>query len=129
MEIKYKNGLIFISIEIIYNQKNHLIPNCILDTGSGGTAIDIDLIDFDYNKGGIFKHLTGIGGSESVIEQKIDCLIIDNRKIENIKIEFGDIKNKFGINGFIGNNILEKFSFKMDYGNEILELVSDHIGL
>jgi hypothetical protein len=54
------------------------IDNCILDTESATTAIDIDLIDFNYRKPSKIKRLFGIGGgTHEVIAQKIDKAIID----------------------------------------------------
>jgi len=46
MIFSFQNGLIWISIDIEYGGKPITINNCILDTGSATTAIDIDLVDF-----------------------------------------------------------------------------------
>ncbi|MDM8560835.1 hypothetical protein [Candidatus Parabeggiatoa sp. HSG14] len=55
------NGLIWISINIEYEGKYTRIDNCILDTGAATTAIDIDLVDFNFKKRSIIKRLHGIG--------------------------------------------------------------------
>ena len=41
MRFDWKNGLIWIEIEILYAEQNIKIDNCIVDTGSVSTAIDI----------------------------------------------------------------------------------------
>ncbi len=61
MIFDWKNGLIWISINIEYEGKNTKINNCILDTGSATTAIDIDLVDFNFQKFAVIKRLHGIG--------------------------------------------------------------------
>jgi len=46
MILSFQNGLTWISINIEYEGKHTRINNCILDTGSATTAIDIDLVNF-----------------------------------------------------------------------------------
>jgi hypothetical protein len=43
MQFIEHDGLIFIPIILGYNSKNYQVTDCILDTGSAGTIIDIDL--------------------------------------------------------------------------------------
>ena len=54
MNFNFRNGLIWISIDIEYEGENVKIDNCILDTGSATTAIDIDLVEFNYKKPSCF---------------------------------------------------------------------------
>ena len=44
MNFNFRNGLIWVSIDIEYGGEDIKIDNCILDTGSATTAIDIDLL-------------------------------------------------------------------------------------
>jgi hypothetical protein len=44
MRFDWKNGLIWIEIEILYAGQSIKIDNCIVDTGSVSTAIDIDFV-------------------------------------------------------------------------------------
>ena len=62
MNFVFDQGLIWISINIQYEGKSIEIENCILDTGSATTAIDIDLVDFNYRKPASIKRLYGLGG-------------------------------------------------------------------
>lgn len=116
MIFELKQGLIWLHFEIVYEGNRIKIDNCILDTGSATTAIDIDLIDFNYRKPSKIKRLFGIGGgTHEVISQKIDKAIIDEVQLKDIEIEFGDFKTELGINGFIGNDILRQFLITIDY--------------
>ena len=122
MNFDYRNGLIWISFVLEYDKKEVKIDNCILDTGSATTAIDIDLVDFNYRKSSIVRRLRGIGGGiQEVIEQEVDKIIIGDAQITNAKIEFGDIREDMGINGFIGTNIFKYFDIHIKFSkNEIV---------
>lgn len=116
MNFDYKQGLIWIPLELRYDSKWIKIENCILDTGSASTAIDIDSINLNYSKETKIKRLFGIGtGTQEVISQVVEVIKIDTKEIENSEIEFGSFTSKIGINGFIGNDLLSKFTIKIDY--------------
>lgn len=118
MNFSYKNGLIWISIIIEYNKMELTINNCIMDTGSATTAVDIDLIDFNYKKPSVLKRLKGIGGgTQEVIGQEVDKIIIDGFMIPGVEVEFGDIREDLGINGFIGTDILKNFDIGINFSN------------
>jgi len=115
--------LIWISINIEYEGKHTRINNCILDTGSATTAIDIDLVDFNFQKFAVIKRLHGIGdGIQEVVSQKVEKFKIEQIELEDIEIEFGIIRDDFGINGFIGNDILSRFIINIDYDKRTITL-------
>ncbi len=116
MIFEWRNGLIWVLIDIVYDNKHIQIDNCIIDTGSATTAIDIDLVDFNFRKPGIIRRLHGIGGGiQEVVSQNVDLFEIGNKKFENVGIEFGVLQDDYGVNGFIGNNILSRFIINIDY--------------
>lgn len=123
MKFEWKHGLIWVQMDLVYEGTKIKINNCIIDTGSSTTAIDIELVDFNYYKPAKIKRLFGIGaGTQEVISQQVDKVIIQKYEIENIEIEFGDIKKALGINGFIGNDILSKFTVNIDFNQRIIDL-------
>ena len=82
MKFEWKQGLIWVNITVIYGGKTIIIPNCIIDTGSSSTMIDIDLVEFDYHKPALIKRLFGIGtGKQEVLCQQVDKIIIDQLKL------------------------------------------------
>ena len=122
MIFEWKHGLIWITFELEYEGKAANIDNCILDTGSATTAVDIDLVDFNYRKPATIKRLFGIGsGTQEVIAQKVDKVIIDQTELKDIEIEFGDIRADLGINGFVGNDILSFFTITIDYSRQEID--------
>ena len=123
MKFIFKDGLIWVSIELVYENKPYAINNCIIDTGSGTTAIDIDLVEFNYRKPALVKRLLGIGGGiQEVVSQAVDKLKVGQVELKKIEIEFGDLQEELGINGFIGNDILSRFTLTIDYAKEYLNL-------
>jgi len=122
MIFEWRRGLIWIAFGFVYEGKGVRIDNCILDTGSATTAIDIDLVDFNYRRPATIKRLFGIGGgTHEVVAQKVDKAIIDEIELKDVEIEFGDIKAELGINGFVGNDILSQFIITIDYSKQIVE--------
>jgi hypothetical protein len=118
MKFEFYKGLIWVSVNLTYDGKSMHIENCIFDTGSATTALDIDLVDFNYNKPSTLKRLVGIGGgTQEVINQKIDKIALDHVMLESVEIEFGDIRADLGINGFIGNDILSLFDVDIRYSD------------
>ena len=124
MKFRWNHGLIFLAIDIVYERKKISVKNCILDTGSATTAIDINLVEFNYSKNSTIRRLFGIGGgSQEVVAQKINKIIIDRNELPNIKIEFGDIHEELGIQGFIGNDVLRQFKVVIDYSKKEIQLL------
>jgi len=123
MNFELKHGLIWITFELIYEGNSVVIDNCIVDTGSAATAIDIDLVNFNYGKSAIVKRIFGIGGGtqEVVVSQNVGKVIIGGKELNNIEIEFGDIHAELGINGFVGNDILSRFSILIDYQKQEIQ--------
>ena len=115
MKFEFKNNFIFVPITITTNKQIITIPHCIIDTGSSKTTFDTDFVEIDFKKPAEIKRLISIGGFEEVLEQEIENLQICNRNLGKLKVQFGDLKNKYGINGFIGNDILKKFKVIINY--------------
>jgi len=119
MIFKWESGLIWISLDVEYEGQNYNIKDCIVDTGSATTAIDIGLVDFNYRRPAVIKRLHGVGGGvQEVVSQKVERLVFGEADLENIEIEFGDLQDDFGINGFIGNDVLSRFLISINYSKQ-----------
>ncbi|RKZ51340.1 MAG: hypothetical protein DRR16_05535 [Candidatus Parabeggiatoa sp. nov. 3] len=121
MQFIEHDGLIFIPIILGYNSKNYQVTDCILDTGSAGTVIDVDIIGFNPKIPGILKRLHGIGGHQDVVAQQVDFIKIENFGKENILVEFGDIKNSYGIKGILGTNLLLFMNIYLNFNQQEIE--------
>ncbi|HAI69491.1 MAG TPA: hypothetical protein DCM38_08655 [Gammaproteobacteria bacterium] len=122
MKFESHQGLIWVPITVVYGSTPIRVPNCIIDTGSSTTMIDIDLVEFNYHKPALIKRLFGIGtGKQEVLCQQVDKVIIDQFELEAVEIEFGTIKENYGINGFVGNDILGQFILTIDFKQQIID--------
>jgi hypothetical protein len=121
MQFIEHDGLIFIPITLGYNSKSYQITDCILDTVTSGTVIDVDLIGFNPKIPGILKRLHGIGGHQDVVAQQVDFIKIENGRLENILVEFGDLKNSYGIKGILGTNLLRFMNLYLNFNQREIE--------
>ena len=118
-----EKGLIWVSLNIVYEGQAFEIPECILDTGSASTAIDIDNVKFNYQKPAKIKRLIGVGGGiQEVLSQTVDQVILDDQCVSNMAIEFGNLQGDMGINGFIGTDLLSQFKITIDSFEESIIL-------
>ncbi len=122
MNFRWGHGLIWVNFEVEYAQKVYQIKDCIIDTGSATTAVHTDAVEFDLRRGGILKRLVGIGGGrQEVVTQMVDRFIIDKTEFNQIEIEFGNLQDEFGVNGFVGNDILKHFVVAIDYPRQQID--------
>jgi hypothetical protein len=76
-----------------------------------------------HQKLAVIKRLHGIGnGIQEVVSQKVEKFKIDQIELSDIEIEFGIIRDDFGSNGFIGNDILSRFIINIDYDKRTITL-------
>ena len=123
MNFDWKKGLIWVDITLEYHGNKYHIQNCIVDTGSASTAFDIDLVEFDYSRPTQIKRLSGIGGTQEVVSQKVESLSIGDIEINDLQIEFGSLQNSYGINGFIGTDVLSRFQVNIDFSNQEIHFI------
>lgn len=118
MELRYRNGLLFTSLEINYQNNMKVIDNVVLDTGAAETIISPDAVEdigiiaeFDDMIGSFY----GIGGSiHNYYTKKIDEVNIESVKLQQVKVNFGIIDVKGEINGLLGLDILLKTNAIID---------------
>jgi hypothetical protein len=116
MRFEFRHGLIWLAIQVEYDGKAVRIEDCILDTGSATTAVDIDCIEFNYQKPARIRRLFGVGsGVQEVVCQTVDCMTFGTEKILNPEIEFGRFESRFGIRGFVGTDVLSRFTTTLNF--------------
>jgi hypothetical protein len=118
MKIEYKDGLIFTTIEIWFRNQSKIIDNIVIDTGASMSIISPDIVDdigiFAEPKDRIVSSM-GVGGSiHNSFEKDIDMIKIENRKINNIKLDFGIIDPNGEINGLLGLDVLMELESIID---------------
>lgn len=126
MNIEFRDGLLFTSIEISYKGNSKLINNIVIDTGAAESMISPDIVD-DI---GIYAELGdriisfyGVGGSlHNSFAKVINNVKIDSYNIKDLEIDFGIIDTKGEINGLLGLDILMKAGADIDLKNLVLKL-------
>ena len=121
MNIEYRNGLIFTTIEIMFRGKSILIDNIVVDTGACETIISPDVVE-DI---GIIVELNdkvnsfyGVGGSlHNFFSKVVDEIKFGNRSINTTKVDFGVIDPEGAINGLLGLDFLMELGALIDLKN------------
>lgn len=121
LEMKY--GLPFTSIELVHNNKSITIDNVLIDTGSGGTVLKMDIveeIDITIEATDTIETIQGVGGCEFVYKKNIDKIKLDDIEIENFEAEIGVMDYGFEINGIIGIDFLTRIKAVIDLDKMII---------
>ena len=102
VKLKYRYGLPFCSISLVYNNKEMKLDNVLVDTGSGGTLLKMDKVEeigVVIEEDDTIETIEGVGGIEFVYKKNMDKLVIGDIKVENFKVEIGVMDYGFDING------------------------------
>ncbi len=108
--LQYKEGLLYASIRLKYNEKSIFIDDVIIDTGALHTIIateylekmDIPLLDEDE-----LVKATGYGGMVCYsVRKKISEISCGGLVLKDFKLDFGVIDPNDRINGLIGLDFL-----------------------
>lgn len=68
----------------------------------------------------VIRRIRGIGGTEYVYEKHIDRIQLDTKKLNNFRIQIGDMDYGFDIDGILGMDYLVKSKVVIDLENMIL---------
>lgn len=117
MNIKLKDDLPFVEIELIHNGRKITIDNALIDTGSASTIIATD-IALELNLGPSPEdeliRVRGVGGSEYVYEKNIDEIKLGSTKVSDLTIDVGAMNYGFAIDAIIGMNFLTSARLTID---------------
>lgn len=122
MKFEFKSGLIYVPISVHYN-KSIIDIQAAIDTGSAGTAVDINLVKLDLSRKTRIADIVGIGGWQQVAIQEAEKVIIGDESTLNFQIEFADLKDTFGVDAFIGSDLLKKLNAVIDFSVEELRFI------
>ena len=115
IKFEFSEGLPFIEGKVKQVLPKVVPIRFIIDTGSSGSAVDVNLVAPDLSRQSRFAKISGVGGGDYVLIQTIDVIQLGLLQIQDIEMQFGDLENSFGVQGIIGNNILEAYKANIDY--------------
>lgn len=114
VKFSFSGGLLYTELSIFYESEIRL--SAIIDTGSAGTAVDIDKFNIDPQKpGSRLVEIVGVGGSQDVICQPVTKLNIGGIDVFNYEVQFCDLWDQFQFEAVIGSELLDKLGAVIDY--------------
>lgn len=116
--LQLKDGLLYTSVNLIYEGKCIVVDDVIIDTGAFHTIIAtvyLEKLDITFSDDDELVKASGYGGTVSYsVRTKIDSIECEDIKINNMKIDFGEIDSNERVNGLIGLDFLRKAGVILD---------------
>ncbi|WP_207642403.1 retropepsin-like aspartic protease [Pseudobacteroides cellulosolvens] len=109
INISSKDGLIYVDATLMHGDRSITIKNALVDTGSSATVISRDIahsLGMRPEPTDIINSVQGIGGSESVVEKKIDAISLDDVAATNFDIQVGAMNYGIDLDAIIGLDLL-----------------------
>ena len=116
MKFELFKGLIIVPVTFVY-KASKIETQGVIDTGSAGTALDINLVKLDFTRPSSIVEIVGIGGSQDVLLQMVEEVTFNTATVKNFQIEFGDVTNIFGFDAIVGGDLLDALGICIDYEN------------
>jgi predicted aspartyl protease len=119
MKFELKYGIPFISAIFKHGNKEIILENVVIDTGSGGTILPTEIafeLGLEAELEDSLQRIRGVGGTEFVYEKVIDSIQLGNVTVSNFKIQIGAMNYGFGINAILGMNFLRDGELIVDCG-------------
>ena len=123
MDFELRSDLPFIGLTLVYRATQFEVNDVLIDTGSATTLFASDCLSrFEIvpQSGDKIRKITGVGGSEYVIEKRIDAIIVGDTVIKDVCIEIGEMDYGFTINGILGSALLAKARATINYKNNTI---------
>ncbi len=109
MQLALRDNLPYVSLIMDHNGRTLVVPNVLIDTGSGTTIIASDImqtIGITPLPEDALYTIRGVGGSEVVFSRRIAQIQLEDCIIQNFEVEIGGMDYGFDINGIIGMDFL-----------------------
>ncbi len=107
--IRLSRKLVFVEATVRANGLSIVLKNVMIDTGSGGTFFNTDLMEslgITQELSDRIVFLRGIGGRESVIQKTVDEIQIGDLVVSPMRIQMGAVDYGFPLDGVIGLDFL-----------------------
>ena len=118
--LKIIDSLPFVEIKLEFKGREKLLKNVLVDTGSAGTILKIDSVEsigIRAEDEDVIGTVSGVGGTEFVYIKTVDSLELCGLKIENFKVDIGEMDYGYNFDGIIGMDFLTKIKSIIDLQN------------
>ena len=119
MRFELKYGIPFVSAIFKHGDKEIILENVVIDTGSGGTILPTETafeLGLEAELNDTLHRIRGVGGTEFVYEKAIDSIQLGNVEVYNFQIQIGAMNYGFGIDAILGMNFLKSGKLLIDCG-------------
>jgi len=119
-KLQIKDNLPFVQMKVQYKDKEKILKNVLVDTGSASSILKGELvreIGIKPEPEDILGSVRGIGGSEFVYIKRVDLLSIGDLIVDDFKIDVGEMDYGFDIDAIIGMDFLQKTGAIIDLHN------------
>lgn len=119
-------GLLFTDVRIHARGSVLVVEHVLVDTGSSGTLLrtdDLATIGVILEGADRYVNLVGIGGTEAVIQKRIDKIEVGELSLSPFTIQLGRVEYGFGINAILGLDFMRQAGAVIDL--KTLELRQD----
>nr|VFK24149.1 MAG: Aspartyl protease [Candidatus Kentron sp. MB]VFK30521.1 MAG: Aspartyl protease [Candidatus Kentron sp. MB]VFK75285.1 MAG: Aspartyl protease [Candidatus Kentron sp. MB] len=119
MNIRIFDGLPFIAVDLAHRGHQLTIANVLLDTGSGGTVFQVDILDsinMSLMPDDEVHRIRGVGGFEYVFTKRVELLQAGNLIVKDFDIELGQLDYGYNINGILGADFFINTNAVIDFG-------------
>jgi len=102
MNLEFRNGLLYVSLSVVYQGCAQTVDSIILDTGAAHSLIDrstVDSLNLTTDGDDIIVTMAGIGGNDYAVRKQIDSLTFASHTIHLPYLDFGNLDSHPGING------------------------------
>ena len=101
MKIQIYDGLPFTKVTLKHRGKSTEVDRVLIDSGSAGTVFDVDelaKIDLLPDLNDVVHTVFGIGGTEFVVEKRIEQISLVSLELKDFPIEIGAVDYGFEMN-------------------------------
>lgn len=124
MNLEFKGGLLFTTIELTFSGHRKTIGNVVVDTGAAESIISPDVVEdigIDAKISDSINSFYGVGGDlHNFFSKKVDSIQIGNAKIKDVKMDFGVIDPSGEVNGLLGLDLLIELEADINLKNYTL---------
>ncbi|MCS5696538.1 retropepsin-like aspartic protease [Desulfofundulus thermocisternus] len=123
MRIKFRDGLLFVSLAITYHGQTKVIDNIVIDTGATHSIVSPDVVNdlgLVFERGDTVVTSYGIGGKQYAFSKRVDRVVLGSFEVSECIIDFGLVDPDGKINGLLGLDLLMKAGAVIDLKNLLL---------
>lgn len=124
VKIQLKNGLLYTSIKLSHEGNSITVNDVIIDTGAFHTIISPDFLEelqAEFTDDDILIEAYGYGGASSyAVRKRIDNISCEDIKLNDFKIDFGEIDPDEKVNGLLGLDFFRQAGIVLDIDDLIM---------